>query len=493
MLKHRLGAVAVDGQLCLVCLRLGVGRAEVAGVFRAPMPPGVENEAAFLQELSDFLIANRIPAGVRVTLGVSRGEFIQRRFETPPVKLRNLPALVGFEMDRHLPGRSEDFLSGWRVDGRTADGGYFVLLGATRKAPLERTAALLRRANLAPASIQPETFALAELLRRASGTGGDALLVDLGRTAVGLDFIRAGRPELSLVVPIEDPHWRDPPTAHTATEPPETAADAVKQRQEAAARLGAALAERLASPLLRESFGGGAIPEVFVGGYGANRSHLVDKLRALHQAPLRVFAPWTLVRWGSPPHDLTPYTSALALAFAGEGSGGARLELDPGRQKDLHRAPSLRLSAALATMLVAVLVAYLAAYGIRQQRQITLADQEIRVLKTKMNKVDEINRLVLGQRVRLEYLQTAVRGRVRPPAILRELTSLLPDTVYLSELTFRDQMLEITGVAASASQLLPVIEASPLFSGVEFSAPIVAQGAGLERFRIRMRLEAVGG
>ena len=104
-LKHTLGAIVVDGHLCLVGLRLGAGRAEVAGVFRAPLPPGIDEEAAFCQEVSAFLIANRIPAGVRLTLGVPRGEFILRRFETPPVKSRNLPALVGFEMDRHLPGR----------------------------------------------------------------------------------------------------------------------------------------------------------------------------------------------------------------------------------------------------------------------------------------------------------------------------------------------------------------------------------------------------
>ena len=451
-------------------------------MFRAPLPPGADAEPAFCQELSAFLIASRIPAGVRVTLGVPRGEFILRRFETPPVKTRNLSALVGFEMDRHLPGRREDFLCGWRVDGRTPDGGYLVLLGATRKSAIERLAALLRRANLAPASIQPETFALADLLRRASGVKGDALLIDLGQTAVGLDFIRHGRPELSWIVPIADAQWRDSTPAHVTAAAPE-----------AAQRLGAILAERLGSPLFRESFPGGALPEVHIGGYGANRSRLLEMLQTRQAAPPRPFSPWPLVHWGRPPADLTPFTSSLALAFVADGSKLAGLELDPERQEELHRAPSLRLSAVLAAVLVAVLVAHLAAYGLHQQRQLALADLEIRALKTKMAKVDLVNRRVQDQRLRLDYLLATVRGRARPTEILRELTGLLPDTVYLGELTFRDRTVEITGLAPSASQLLPVIEGSPLFSGVEFSAPIVAQGAGLERFRIRMRLEAAGG
>ncbi|MHB8834718.1 MAG: PilN domain-containing protein [Candidatus Methylomirabilia bacterium] len=450
-------------------------------------------EPAFLEELSAFLIASRIPAGVRLTLGVPRAEFILRRFETPPVKARNLPALVGFEMDRHLPGRREDFLCGWRVDGRTADGGYLVLLGATRKAAIERQAALLRRANIAPVSIQPESFALADLLRRASGVKADALLIDLGQTSVALDFIRRGRPELSWIVPVDDPQWKESPPAQAEAAAPEAAGGAAALFQEAAGRVGALLAERLASPLFRESFPGGALPAVHVGGIGANRRHLLEPLQAGLGTPPRPFSPWPLVHWARPHADLTPYTSALALAFAGDGSKSAGLELEPERQEELHRAPSLRLSAALALLLLAVLVAHVAAYGLRQQRQLALADHEIRALKTKMAKVDEANRLVQNQRLRLDYLLVTVRGRARPTEILRELTGLLPDTAYLSELNFRERTVEITGLAPSASQLLPVIESSPLFTGVEFSAPIVAQGAGLERFRIRMRLEAAGG
>jgi general secretion pathway protein L len=459
----------------------------VAGVFRAPLPL-IDEESGFLEELSAFLIASRIPAGVRVTLGVPRAEFMLRRFETPPVKARNLAALVGFEMDRHLPGKREDFLCGWRVDGRTPEGGYFVVLGATRKAGCERTAALLRRGNLAPVSIQPETFALAGLLRRTAGAGADALLVDLGHSAVGLDCIRGGRPVLSRIVPIEDPRWREPP-AHAAAEAPEPAGAAAAQRQEAARALGDTLAALFASPLFLESFPGGHLPPVHVGGYGANRSQLLERLQAALPAPARIFSPWPLVRWATPPADLSPYTAALALAFCGGAPAAAGLELDPGRQEELHRAPSLRLTAALAAALAAVVLAYGVAYGLRQQRQLALVDEEIRSLKSKMTRVEAVNRLVKDRRLRRDYLLATVRGRARTPEILRELTGLLPDAVYLSELTFRERTIEITGLAPSASQLLPVLEASPLFSGVEFSAPIVAQGAGLERFRIRMRLE----
>jgi Tfp pilus assembly protein PilN/Tfp pilus assembly PilM family ATPase len=473
-------------------VRFGLGPAEVVAALRIPLPTSADQEPAFLQDLAAFLIANRIPAGVRVTLGVPRGEFIQRRFETPPVKLRSLPELVGFEMDRHLPGRREDFLCGWRVEGRAAGGGHAVRLGAVRKTAVERSIALLRRANLAPASIQPLTYALADLIGRHSREKRDVLLIDLGYDSVGLDFIKNGRPEFSRIVPVDDPQWRDSFTVSAASGEAGNESDSGSMRQAAAQRLGAGLAERLVSPLFLESLPGGALPELRIAGYGANRSHLLEKLQNELRIPVRAFSPWPHVRWGNAPADQTPYTSALALAFIGDRGKGAGLELDPERQEELHRAPSLRLTATLASLIAAVLVTHLGAYGLQQRRQLALFDEEISRLKAKMTEVEAVNRRVQEQRARLAYLTATVRGRARQAEILRELTMLLPDTAYLSELTFRDRTVEITGHAPSASQLLPAIEASPLFSGVEFSAPIVAQGAGLERFRIRMRLEASG-
>lgn len=469
--------------MCLVCVRAGLGRPEVVGALRVALPSGADEEPPAAEEITAFLIANRIPAAARVTLGVPRSEFILRRFETPKVTARNLPELVGFEMDRHLPGRREEFFCGWRVEGRTPEGGYAVLLGAARRHQLERPLSLLRRANLPPASIQPESFALAQCLRRASAEGGDALLVDLAPSAAGIDLIRDGRVEFSRTVPIDDPVWRD------AAAGPEASG----QRREAAQRLGGRLAELLLSPLFRESLPGGALPPLRLTGYGANRTHLVEKLESETKVPVRAFSPWPLVRWGSPPADLSPFGAALALALLEGGGKGGGLELDPDRQVELHRAPSLRLSATLALLLAAVVATQLIVFAVRRHRLTELYDAEIRTLKTRLVEVEAVNRQLQEQRARLAYLQSTVSAGASQARILRELTGLLPDSSYLTELTYRERKIEIRGFAPSASQLLPAIEASPLFSGVEFSAPIVTQSSGLETFRIRMQLESPDG
>ena len=58
-----------EGSLAFLCLRLGLGKAEVVAALRLPLPQTADAEPPFVQELATFLIASRIPSGVAVSLG----------------------------------------------------------------------------------------------------------------------------------------------------------------------------------------------------------------------------------------------------------------------------------------------------------------------------------------------------------------------------------------------------------------------------------------
>lgn len=477
-----------DGALCVLGVGISWGRAEVTGALRIALPASPEEEAGALQEFAKFALASRIPPGAEVVLGVPGAEFLMRRFETPPVKPGSLPELVGFEIERHLPGKREEFLCGWRVEGRSGGGGHRVLVGAVRTAALEKAAGLLGRANFPATSVQPEPLALAAVLARAHRGVGETLLLELGAGAVGAHLLREGTVVFSRTLPHPDTRWRDSFGGGGAE-----SEGAAELRRGAALALAEFLLERLGRPLFRESLPGGKIPEICLTGAGANRGPLVERLREGLGVPVRVFTPWPMVRWAGPPQDLAPFRLPLALALLAGAGSAAGLELAEERQAALHRAPRLRLTAALAALLAAVLAAHLGGWALRQQRQLARLDGEIRALKVKMTEVDAVNRRVQEQRTRLRALRSTVDGRPRQAEILRELTALIPNDSYLSECSFREGGVEITGLSPAASKLLPTLEESPLFAGVEFAAPIVAQGANLERFRIRMRLEGTGG
>ncbi|HIF62803.1 MAG TPA: hypothetical protein EYG16_02150 [Deltaproteobacteria bacterium] len=72
---------------------------------------------------------------------------------------------------------------------------------------------------------------------------------------------------------------------------------------------------------------------------------------------------------------------------------------------------------------------------------------------------------------------------------LRAVTTLVPRTAYLTTFRFKGDRIELDGIADSASGLIGVLEKSPLFNNVEFTAPTTKYLQSQERFSLRMRIE----
>ncbi len=74
--------------------------------------------------------------------------------------------------------------------------------------------------------------------------------------------------------------------------------------------------------------------------------------------------------------------------------------------------------------------------------------------------------------------------------IMKELTTILPKTVWLTRLRITGETVEIEGYAASATEVLPRLEQSPLFKKVEFSSPTIRDTRlNADRFVIKMEIE----
>jgi general secretion pathway protein L len=97
----------------------------------------------------------------------------------------------------------------------------------------------------------------------------------------------------------------------------------------------------------------------------------------------------------------------------------------------------------------------------------------------------------LSERIGLLRLRRA--ESIHVVAIWEEVTRRLPDTAWLTNLKIENDTLWIDGYARSASELVGIIAASPMFSGVALSAPVVREdGRANERFQIRMKMESAG-
>ena len=73
--------------------------------------------------------------------------------------------------------------------------------------------------------------------------------------------------------------------------------------------------------------------------------------------------------------------------------------------------------------------------------------------------------------------------------ILLEFTKVLPKNAWIRNLSISRNDLEIEGTAVSASDLIPLMENSPLFENVGLASPVLKGPDGKERFRIKGNVE----
>jgi general secretion pathway protein L len=88
----------------------------------------------------------------------------------------------------------------------------------------------------------------------------------------------------------------------------------------------------------------------------------------------------------------------------------------------------------------------------------------------------------------------AEKGR-RPMAteVLADLTRLVPDQAYLAQLMLQGGEVQLHGWAATASDLISLLDQSPLFRAPQFRSPVTQDGSdGSERFHLSVEL-AEGG
>jgi general secretion pathway protein L len=115
---------------------------------------------------------------------------------------------------------------------------------------------------------------------------------------------------------------------------------------------------------------------------------------------------------------------------------------------------------------------------------------------------EEINREIIQRRTAIRASSDA--GDRSPISILRrrkleatpvvlvldELTKVLPDNTYVTELHLTNDKAQIVGVSADASSLIPLIEQSGLFKNATFSAPTTSSVSDRsERFHIETQIQ----
>jgi Tfp pilus assembly protein PilN len=141
---------------------------------------------------------------------------------------------------------------------------------------------------------------------------------------------------------------------------------------------------------------------------------------------------------------------------------------------------------------VALGVGLLVGQGWQERHSLSRVNQALRELEPQVKAVEQLS-LELGRhRKLLASFKDLERAGIQPLLILKELTEMIPQDAWLSNVSMDVKGLELTGQATQASLLIPLLENSPLLERVEFASP-VTKGRDKEQFRIRAGWERAPG
>ena len=391
-------------------------------------------------------------AGGRLRLGLDRRLAIVKAIELPRAERGDLPRMIAFDLERHVPYPPEQTRFAWTPlagePARDRDGPRRVLIVATEARTVERALALVTAAGRRPAALTVACHALTALLPRAVPArravwahrhdGVTDVLLLHGRALLASRQVTAANPE-DLAREIRRTwsvaRWSAPDAVWLSGD---AAAESAGWRE--------VLAATLETPVIAPPLGdraarfAAALPE----GDG---------------------------------------TSLLALALAGEGRR-ASSDLLPLAARPWAPSRGQLVTAGLLALVAATGIGWGVAHVVRIEQYLGRVTAEMRRLEPEVRAVDALASELEGKRRLLGALAAIEHTQVPVLPLLRELTETLPADAWLQSLSMDRQGVELTGQADRASALVPLLEASGRLERAELTSP-VTKTQGKEQFRIR--------
>jgi len=388
------------------------------------------------------------PAQGPVVLGLPGHQGFLRQLAIPAEDPSLLRRLIEFDLERHLPLPAEKLYFDFALLGRRRGTMWSLLLAATPRQMVEAAVEQLLVGGIRPTAATLAPAAIASLAAMAGAPPGPGLTVEIVDGVLRGEVLDAGR---SL--------WqRERPVS----------GEAEREWTEALGALGEEA--RRASPLAWVLWLGEGAPEP------------VEAWT--RQAGLTFLKPFATLRGASAQVDFS-YAAAAALALQGLGLGPWRLNLLSPAVLPSRRTVRMRIAAGVALLLVIFGAAgWVNAYRLelralaKNLAKIQRLAPEVQAVEADARKIAEIRRLIEG-----------LEGTRREPSklvLLRELTLLTPRHTWLTRITYKRGEVEIAGYSSSPQEMIPRLEASPLFQQAGFSGSVEREG-GQERFTIRAR------
>jgi general secretion pathway protein L len=118
---------------------------------------------------------------------------------------------------------------------------------------------------------------------------------------------------------------------------------------------------------------------------------------------------------------------------------------------------------------------------IQGKEVITVMTKEIEKLEVQAREMEKVENEVQELSMKIDQLMSIRTDGFDALKIVKELTEIIPSDTWITDIRYKEDKIELAGYSTAASSLIPILDNSPLFTEVEFSAPVTTTGRRGER------------
>ncbi len=455
-----------QNQLILAYLKKSLGKiklVEHAVHALSPESQKEEWESQTLGLINLFVSRHQIDKK-KISICIPREKAIVRFIRFPAATKENLRKVLEYETPKYTPFQKGETYFDYHIFKEEKDWLHLFAV-FVKKEEVDRYLSLLKKIGINPISIQiPSTAALnLFFLNGGSQEGSASVLLDVAVPFFELNLVQDRSLVESLHLPLP-------------AESGET---------------------RILTSLKRTGAAGSSLPKsnFFIYGMGADEE-FVTSLKEAGQLQTLVSTPLKKIQFAKGTAHLDRVYSSLGVPL----KGLVRTELDvnlvPVEMRKKVRQFGKPVFIILSLVALVLGITWGAGALMRHRGELEAVNNEIKKRRPGVEAIERLQKKKEELGKDISELKKIETGEFSKVEILKELAQILPDSVWIWNMKYSGREIEISGFADSASDLLPLLDKSPLFEKVEFAAPVtkerIMRGAETrekERFKVKMKME----
>lgn len=433
-----------------------------------PFSPGKgkeEREVEVINTIQGFITSENV-ARDNIILALPREKALLKLLEIPSAAKENLRKVIEYELGKYIPFPAEEAIFDFQIL-EEKEGTLRILLVVMRKSDIDEYIGIFRRVGIKPVAIEISSTASANLFYYDQHPldPHPFALIDIRKHSYEFHFFENG----NLTETVQSVFTKDDERAKEVTE-----------------------AYRLA--LLKGLGPKDGKHSLYAYGEEANEA-LINELREWLSFDVTSTPSLKRVRTANGLQRIPEVYPSIGLALRGLSKTKWNINLLP---QDLRKKVS-RIGIYLAllfTMASLVLAGTLFVRPFFQEREeLNRIQAEVRERKPKVDAIEAVQKKKEKLEKEIQEFETAMSEGTSRLEIFKELSEILPPTVWIWNLRLKSRDIELNGFANSASDLIAILDKSPIFEKVEFTSPVTKErrlfGEQIEkeRFKISAKIE----